>query len=133
MRKRYEVTATREGEWWVLRFPALGGASQARRLDQAEAVARDYIYGMTDEPEESFDVDIQPNLDKPLAEMLAVAVASRGAAQKAQVQASRAQRQAVIKLSRAGLTDRDAGLLLGLTHQRVAQLRADQKLRADSK
>jgi len=42
---KFTVRAERDGRFWLLTFPDLGGnhASQALNLDEIEAVARDYI------------------------------------------------------------------------------------------
>jgi len=41
-RPRYEVTAQRDGRWWFVRVAEVpGAATQARRLDQVEAMARE--------------------------------------------------------------------------------------------
>jgi hypothetical protein len=39
----YDVTLTREGRWWMVHIPALDGLTQARRLSEAELMAREYI------------------------------------------------------------------------------------------
>lgn len=39
----YRATATREGKWWMIRIPEIDGLTQARRLEQAEEMAREYI------------------------------------------------------------------------------------------
>jgi predicted RNase H-like HicB family nuclease len=122
-RPRYTVTAAREGGWWELDVKELEGVfSQARRLDQAEAMARDVIATMLDVPEDSFDVDIMPTLVGPLAGDLAEALRARSEAAEAQEAERRATDDAARRLQAEGLPVRDIGRLLGVSYQRAAKL-----------
>ncbi|MFO7778967.1 MAG: hypothetical protein R6V28_11490 [Nitriliruptoraceae bacterium] len=61
----YQVTATRDGDWWSLVASNVGGrevASQSRRLDQADAAIREAIVLVLDVEHDAFDVDITPEL-----------------------------------------------------------------------
>lgn len=124
-RKTYRASAERDGAWWVLRVPEIGSVTQARRLDQAEAMVRDLVHVMTDEPPDSFDVEVWPYLEAQTAEVVVRAAAAAGRARVKQLEASITQREAAAALDRAGLTVRDIGRILGLSYQRVAQLLAD--------
>lgn len=126
-RKRYEVLASRDGDSWLLRVPAVERSTQALRLDQAEEMARDLIAIMTNRPSDSFDVEITTRLDPELSDLLSQVARAKSEAKERQEEASRLQRRAVRALTESGLTVRDTGRLLGLTHQRVAQLRAEQR------
>jgi hypothetical protein len=53
----YEVKVTREGKWWMVAIPAIDGLTQARRLSEAELMAKEYIAVTLDVPVESVDVD----------------------------------------------------------------------------
>ncbi len=47
--RAYRVRAVRSGSWWAITVPELPGVfSQARRLDQVEAMAREAIAMMLD-------------------------------------------------------------------------------------
>lgn len=126
-RMRYEVLASRDGDSWLLRVPAVDRSTQALRLDQAEEMARDLIAIMTNRPSDSFDVEITTRLDPELSDLLSQVARAKSEAKERQEEASRLQRRAVRALTESGLTVRDTGRLLGLTHQRVAQLRAEQR------
>lgn len=126
-RTTYEVIAKRDGGSWLLRVPAVDRSTQALRLDQAEEMARDLISIMTGLPPESFEIEITTKLDPELSGLLAQVARAKAEAVEHQQQASRLQRQAVRVLTDSGLTVRDTGRLLGLTHQRVAQLRSEQR------
>ncbi|HEX6498731.1 MAG TPA: hypothetical protein VF054_06820 [Micromonosporaceae bacterium] len=41
--KRYRIRAEREGRFWLLTVPELDVVTQARRLTEAEEMARDLI------------------------------------------------------------------------------------------
>ncbi len=60
----YRVEAVRSGDWWSITVPELSGVfSQAKRLDQVEASAREAIAMMLDIDEAkvgSLEVDVTP-------------------------------------------------------------------------
>jgi hypothetical protein len=61
----YRVTATRDGDWWSLVAHDVEGrevASQARRLDQADAAIREAIALVLDVDGEEFELQISPDL-----------------------------------------------------------------------
>lgn len=122
-RPRYTVTASREGGWWELDVEGLENVfAQARRLDQAEDMARDVIAAMLDIPEDSFDIEIHPTIDRTLDEAIAFARAARQLAANAQ-EAARASTGSVAgHLHRHGLPVRDIGKILGVSHQRAAKI-----------
>jgi predicted RNase H-like HicB family nuclease len=135
MRPLYTVAAVRTGRWWALEVPALRGVhSQARRLDQADAKIRDAIAMMLDVSEDSFDVAIEPQLESlgDLGDAVAAALRARQAAEEAQQASSNATRQAVRTIRDSGYTARDAGILLGVSDQRISQIERSARTQADS-
>ena len=124
-RRRFTAKAVKSGRWWAIEVPELGNVfSQARRLDQVEAMARDAIALLKQVPEDSFDVVVVPDLDS-LGDLRAGIEASRlrrREATLAQEAASRTTRDAVTRLRASGLTSRDVGTLLGVSVQRVSQV-----------
>jgi hypothetical protein len=61
----YRVTASRDGDWWSLVAYDVQGrevASQARRLDLADAAIREAIALVLDVDGAAFEVDISPDL-----------------------------------------------------------------------
>lgn len=128
MKPRYEALARRSGNWWAVEVP--GGHNdgealwtQARRLDQVEHMARDAIALMRDVPPASFDVRVVPVLDPQLRVQLEHAAELRSQAESAQREATAALRQAAdLLVHELNLPLRDAGAILGLSHQRIAQL-----------
>jgi predicted RNase H-like HicB family nuclease len=121
----YRVTAARSGRWWAIEVPELRGVhSQARRLDQVEFIARAAIALMLDLPEDAFDLTIEPDLTSLGALQAAIeeALQAREAAELAQDRASTAMRHAVGEIRSSGYTSRDAGMLLGVSNQRISQI-----------
>lgn len=96
--------------------------TQARRLNGVEATARDAIALMLDMAPDSFDVSVEPVLESGATAIVEQARISRIEADRMSRAASDQLRDAVDRLAEAGLTVRDIGTILGLSHQRVAQL-----------
>jgi len=128
----YTVTASRDRNWWSLVASDVAGrevASQARRLDQADAAIREAIALVLDVDNGAFDVHITPVLDRANVseETLEVLELRRALAELG----NRAQRQtpaAVAELRDAGLTVRDVAQLLGMTPSRVSQIEKQSSL-----
>ena len=61
-RPLYTARCERSGRWWAVHVPEINGVrTQARRLDQVEAMARDAIAGALDVPPDSFDIGFEIN------------------------------------------------------------------------
>ena len=125
MKPTYGVTAVRSGRWWAIEVPELPGVhSQARRLDQVDAMAREAIALNLNVPEDSFDLAAQTDLASlgQLQASIEAALDARAAAAVAQDSASAAMRHAVAEIRSSGYTSRDAGMLLGVSNQRISQI-----------
>ncbi len=122
--KTYTVRAERSGHWWALEAPEIPGLySQARRLDQAEEMARDALSAMLDVPSDSFEVEVVPVLRPETEEVLRARATARSEAADAERRREAVDREAALALTeREGLTVRDAGKVMGLSYQRVSQL-----------
>ena len=116
------ATATRCDEWWAADFTVDDHeySTQARRLDQLEAMIKDAAALMTGQPEESFTVSIEP-CGLPVEAIDRYKSATK-AAQEAERELSDSSRTAVQLLTRAGLSMRDVGTIMGVSVQRVSQL-----------
>lgn len=123
-RRRYEALCTREGNWWAIDVPDVPGVhTQAKRLDQAEAMARDALALMLEVPPDSFDVDVTPLLDADVDRALEEWADSVRALDEKKQQVGLAVAALLILLVRQrGLSYRDAGRIVGLSHQRVQQI-----------
>lgn len=123
--KRYSVVARREGRLWSLEVAAVPGAlSMVRRLDQAEEHIREAIAYVLDIPADSFAIALRTEVPPEWDEKLRNLAALRHSADQAASAASSASRALASELKAAGLSVRDAGLLMGVSPQRVSQLLA---------
>ena len=125
MKRVYTATAVRSGRWWAIEVPDVSGVySQARRLDQVEAMAREAIALILDVSQDSFDVVVEPQIGAlgDLGRAIDDALRARQAAEEAQQASSTAMRHAVSEIRSSGYTARDAGMLLGVSNQRISQL-----------
>jgi len=133
LRPAYRAVAERDGSWWAIRVPEFRGVySQARRLADVEAMARDAIALMLDVAPNSFDVSVEPVLGSDAAELVEQALASRLEAERAARRASEQLRAVVDRLASCGLTVRDIAHILGLSHQRIAQVSSSHNARSSS-
>jgi predicted RNase H-like HicB family nuclease len=120
----YRAIARRTGGWWAIEVPDVPGVfTQARRLDQVDAMVRDVIAAMLDVATDSFDISVDPVLEGDVAKAVAQARRRREEARKADERAQAAARDALVTLERQGLSVRDVGKLLGVSPQRVSQIR----------
>lgn len=124
MSKTYAIEIRRSGRWWAIDVPSLKGVhTQARRLADVEFMARDAIGGVLDVSPDSVRVEVHPILDERLARRVREARRARIAAHEAQLESAEKTASALVALQEAGLPLRDAGELLGISHQRAAQVR----------
>jgi hypothetical protein len=127
--RNFKVTAHRSGGWWALevtgddlRYPAY---TQARRLDQAEAMARDLLaLHFNIGADEVGMVEIVPVLDAALAEEVSRTRRAREEAEKVRADATSQTRSTAQRLKEQGMAQRDISVLLGVSHQAVSQLLA---------
>ncbi|SCL19576.1 type II toxin-antitoxin system HicB family antitoxin [Micromonospora inyonensis] len=116
---KYTAVCVRSGNWWSISVPELRGVhSQARRLDQVEAMAREAIALMLDVSPRSFEVEVRPEISAEVA----AARQARARLVEAERSAEKATVDAAKTLLEQGYTVRDAGSLLGISPQRVSQL-----------
>ena len=120
----YTALCVRSGDWWAVTVPEVPGVfTQARRLDQVEKMARDAIALLTGVPDDSFDIVISPQLTPDVGAEVDAAQELRDTAERYQREATAAARAVAAKLTgQYRLTLRDAARIIGLSHQRVAQL-----------
>jgi predicted RNase H-like HicB family nuclease len=117
----YTIRAERDGAWWALDVPELSGVhSQSKRLDQAKAMIQDVIDLMYDRSPDTYELKLE--VDPSIAAIVAELNALQAEADAAAARARDAQQDAVKRLRSRGLPQRDVGQVLGVSHQRVAQI-----------
>ena len=123
--KLYTARAVRSGKWWAVTIDGVKGAhSQAKRLDQVESNAREVIALMTDQEADSFDVQVIHELPTEWRNVLEHYLKLSDEASERQQRLSEAQDVTVAQLIDSGLSMRDVGSLMGISFQRVAQVKA---------
>lgn len=116
----YRAAAHREGGWWVV--DVLGvGATQAKRLDRVEHMARDLVASMRGLDYDDVRVQISYELEPALVAIVAAHGATEDA-KEAQKRATELSRVAVNRLRSEKLSLRDIAAILGVSFQRVHQL-----------
>ena len=121
----YTAVASREGRWWFVEVDGVG-ATQARNLTGAREMATDLIAITQNLPPDQIEVEVRAVLEADLAEEIAKARAAIREVEELQQSVAQASRTVVRKLvNTAGLTGRDAAIVLGVSPQRVSQLLAD--------
>jgi len=122
-RQTYTVRCARENDWWIVTVDELDGVfTQARRIDQAWGFARDAIALWLDADPDSFDLALEVDIYGDARDARQEALEARADLEVARARAATASATAVAKLLDAGLPMRDVGVLLEISHQRVAQI-----------
>lgn len=120
----YTVRITREGKWWMIEVPELDILTQARRLAETEDMARSAIALTRDVPPGSFDLrcEITAVEHAGVSKLVDQLSADRADLARAEARYRARQREAANTLARNGITVRDIGYVLGVSHQRAQQL-----------
>lgn len=122
----YEVHVTgREGRWWAIEIPALGGVTQAVRLADVESEARDYIAVTLDVAPSTVDVRVivdDTRHARHVQERSERIRAARAQAQAIEAKAASETAALVRELAQDGVPTRDIATLTGVSFQRVSQL-----------
>ena len=122
-RKTYHVDAYHDGKWWSLQVRELPNAiSQVKSLDQADGWIREAINIVSDEPEDSFDVEIIPVVGEDLEAALAEAREFAAELDQFQQRVARMSRTVVSQLAEMNIKGKDIATILKVSPQRVSQL-----------
>jgi hypothetical protein len=125
MRRHYKVEVTREGRWWMVHIPEIDGLTQARRIGEAELMAREYIAVSTGTPIADIDVTLTSVFVPGQGDILAAAhrvEELRRAAEQAEAKAADALRDYAKHLADEGIPVRDTAALVHVSPQRVSQV-----------
>jgi predicted RNase H-like HicB family nuclease len=126
--KTYSVIAEREPGWWIVHVPELDVTTQARRVSEIEQHAREAIAVWLDVDVSDVAVAIELSTPAPVRKEMEEARQLLQQANGLQERAGDLAGDAVrILLDDLGLTMRDAASVLGVSHQRVAQLAARRR------
>ena len=120
----YQAVVTREGKWWMVAIPEIDGLTQARRLSDAEMMAREYIAVSLDVPVDDVSVEVSVKEVDGIAvgELVAAINDERARAQELEQDASRRAEELAKALAEARVPVRDIGAMMGVSHQRAHQL-----------
>lgn len=119
---RYTVTAERGARVWVLQCKEFPGAlSEVVRLDQADVI-REAIAFVAGVPEDSVEIALEPVVDPKATKHLTAARSKRERAAQLTAEAANELTLAAQTLHGSGLTVRDIGWILDVSHQRAQQL-----------
>jgi hypothetical protein len=121
----YTARVERGEQFWLVTIPEIQRTTQARTLREVEPMARDLIAVMQQVDPQSFE--LKPDIMFPSVayEHWTRAAKLREESARVQTEAAEEARTAARALADLGLTVRDIGTLLGVSHQRAAQLIAE--------
>lgn len=120
--KTYHADVTRDGKFWLIRVREIDRSTQALRYKDVAAMASDLIEIMEDLRSDEYDLHLTVQLPSSVKDHQARAEVLRAEAQRKQAEAAAENRAAVQELLALGLSQREAGDLLGVSFQRVSQL-----------
>ncbi len=121
----YTARVERGERFWLVTVPEIDRTTQARTLREVEPMVRDLIAVMEQVDPQSFELKADIVFPAVAHEHWTRAALLREQAARSQAEAAEEARTAAWTLSELGLTVRDVGTMLGLSHQRAAQLIAE--------
>jgi DNA-directed RNA polymerase specialized sigma subunit len=120
--KTYHAEVTRDGKFWLIRIPEIGRSTQALRYKDVPVMASELIEIMEGISADAYNLHLDVVLPSEVKDHLARAEVLREEAAHKQSEAAAESRAAVRELLSQGLSQREAGEVLGLSFQRVSQL-----------
>ncbi|CAN5346527.1 hypothetical protein BH09ACT4_BH09ACT4_06890 [soil metagenome] len=120
----YDATVTRDGKWWMVAIPAIDGLTQARRLAEAEQMAREYLALHLNLPLDEVQIALtvddvnEINVATALAEIAEERQTAAALEAHARVNAERLAK----RLAAEKIPVRDIGTMMGISFQRAHQL-----------
>lgn len=116
-----------ERGWWVASVRGVRGChAQGRTLEQARRRVREAL-GLFVKDADTADLVARIRLPQPARRALTRGLTARQRADQERAKAVKALQEAMRALARTGLSRRDTGELLGLSHQRVQQIVGAQR------
>lgn len=114
--------ATRDGAVWLVHVPEIDRWTQARTIVEIESMARDLAAIMTNAAPDSIRVIVDVELPTSVQAHLDEVERARMTETAARTRGAEELRRAVRELREAGISVRDVGKLMGISHQRASQL-----------
>lgn len=120
----YEAAVTRDGKWWMVSIPELGGLTQARRLSEAGLMAREWIALTLGVPLADVEVTVTVERvgDVDVAGRVRAIREQRARAAELESGAAAEMTRLARELAGQHLPVRDIGAALGISFQRAHQL-----------
>lgn len=121
---QYEVTYERdERGWWIASVKGVAGChTQGKSIPQARKRIREAL-GLFIGNADTVELIDRPKLPREMRKVVDHLKSARERAEREQEKARELTREAAVTLTKEmGLSVRDAGELLGLSHQRIQQL-----------
>jgi hypothetical protein len=118
----YTARVERGEQFWLVTIPEIQRTTQARTLREVEPMARDLIAVMEQVDPHSFELKADIVFPSAAYEHWTRAAKLREESARTQAEAAEEARHAALMLAEMGLTVRDVGTVLGVSHQRAAQL-----------
>lgn len=118
----YHATVERSGRYWAIHVQEIDRWTQARTLSEIEPMARDLIALAQDADPDTIELDITRRIPDSVRRHLEAAEKLRAEAAEKQNAAAVEHRAAVKELIATGVSQREAGTLLGMSFQRINQL-----------
>lgn len=118
----YHANVERGERFWLIHVPEVDRWTQARNLREIEPMARDLIATMEQVDIDSFELHVTIALPAVATKHWEHAKHLREQSARLQSEAAEEAREAARALAHDGLTLREIGELLGVSHQRAGQL-----------
>lgn len=118
----FEVTAEREGRWWVFEIPELGTGGQAASLAELEFEAQGVAAMWLNVPPTKVRVVVTVKGQDEALAAWAAAERAEQAARVAQAAAAKERRTILSRLRDLGWSAADVGQFFGISKQRVYQI-----------
>lgn len=122
MVRTFDVTAEREGRWWVFEIPELGTGGQAASLNEVDHEAQGVAAMWLDVPPSEVAVTVSVQGAEALLDEWAAAGREEAEARLAQARAAERRRAVVAQLRAQRYSAPDVGRVLGISPQRVHQI-----------
>lgn len=118
----YAVTAQLSGRYWHLEVEGLPQSTQARTLTEAEVMVKELISILTGQDLDQVRAEITVQVPEQIREAQEEASKYRADAEHASTLAAAKSREAARLMREQGMTLKDIGQVLHVSHQRAGQL-----------